>query len=151
MLHQFLSTALKRHLDETMPLIEQLTDGDITKVPVKEGRPLGEVVLHMLRSVEYYLVGLTRNEWAPLAYSIEEYSTADSVKTLARDVINRALDYVKQLSDTDLARSTKSFNRPATAAEILLELIEHSIHHRGQITVYYRLLGIDLPSIPYII
>ncbi|MHA2462691.1 MAG: DinB family protein [Candidatus Thorarchaeota archaeon] len=34
---------------------------------------------------------------------------------------------------------------------MLLELIEHSIHHRGQITVYYRLLGIKPAHIPYIL
>ena len=151
MLHKFLSAALKRHLDETMPFVEQLTDEDLEKVPVKGGRPLGEIVLHMLRSVEYYLVGLTKNEWTPLRYTLEEYSTSESVKKLTRDVITRALEYASQLSNADLAISTSSFNRPATVAELFLELIEHSIHHRGQITVYYRLLGIDIPPIPYII
>jgi uncharacterized damage-inducible protein DinB len=151
MLQKFLSSALKRHLDETMLFVEKLTDGDLPKVPVKNGRPLGEVVLHMLRSVEYYLMGLTKNEWVPLRYTLDEYSTAESVRNLARDVSNRAHGYVGQLNDDDLARSIESFNRPATAADILLELIEHSIHHRGQITVYYRLLGVDVPTIPYII
>ena len=151
MLKEFLSIALKRHLDETMPFIERLTDGDLSKVPVKNGRPLGEVVLHILRSIEYYLVGLTRNEWAPLPYSLEEYSTAESIRKLASDVTIRAHDYIGQLNDDDLTRSLEGFNRSATVVEILLELIEHSIHHRGQITVYYRLLGIDVPTIPYII
>ena len=151
MLHKFLSAALKRHLDETMPFVEQLTDEDLTKVPVAGGRPLGEIVLHMLRSVEYYLVGLTKNEWTPLRYTLEEYSTAESVKKLTKEVFTRALDYARQLSDVDLTISTSAFNRSATAAELLLEAIEHSIHHRGQVTVYYRLLGIEVPQIPYII
>ncbi|MHA1514733.1 MAG: DinB family protein [Candidatus Heimdallarchaeaceae archaeon] len=30
-------------------------------------------------------------------------------------------------------------------------MIEHSIHHRGQISVYFRLLNIDPPIIKYII
>jgi uncharacterized damage-inducible protein DinB len=151
MLHQFLRTAVNRHLDETMPLIDQLVDEDLSKLPIKDGRPLGEVLLHMLRSIDYYLIGLTKNEWATLPYTSEEYNTADIVKKLASDVFEKAREYIDQLSDKALEKSTSSFNRPATAAEILLEMLEHSIHHRGQITVYYRQLGIDVPQIPYII
>ena len=151
MLHKFLSAALNRHLDETQTLISQVNDGDLTKVPIKDGRPLGEVLLHMLRSMDFYLIGLAKNDWTPLSYSLEEYKTAKALKALSREVFDRAREYVDQLSDGNLEKSTNSFNRPATAAEILLEVIEHSIHHRGQITVYYRLLGIDVPEIPYII
>ncbi len=149
--HQFLSTALKRHLDETQPLIDQIVDQDLAKVPIKDGRPVGEILLHMLRSIDFYMVGLTQNEWVPLSYSLKEYNTAEAVKGLSREVFDRARECVDKLSDRDLEKSTSSFNRPAKASEILLEVIEHSIHHRGQITVYYRLLGIDVPQIPYII
>ncbi|MFW9801968.1 MAG: DinB family protein [Candidatus Thorarchaeota archaeon] len=151
MLHQFLSSALKRHLDETQPLINQVVDDDLAKAPIEDGRPLGEVLLHMLRSIDFYLKGLTRNEWAPLSYSLEEYGTADALKALTRSVFDRTREYVDQLSDSDLEKTISSFSHPATAAEILLEAIEHSIHHRGQITVYYRLLGIEVPHISYII
>ncbi|MHA2021655.1 MAG: hypothetical protein ACW96N_08065, partial [Candidatus Thorarchaeota archaeon] len=84
MLHQFLSAALKRHLDETQPLIDQIVDQDLAKVPIKDGRPLGEILLHMLRSIDFYMVGLTQNEWVPLSYSLKEYNTAEAVKGLTR-------------------------------------------------------------------
>jgi len=151
MLHKFLTNALKRHLDETWPLINQIVDDDLSKVPVKDGRLLGEVILHMLRSMDFYLKGLTKDEWTPLSYSLEEYSSAEALKALAHDVFDRARKYVDQLNNGKLETTISSFSRPAKAAEILLEAIEHSIHHRGQITVYYRLLGIEVPHIPYII
>jgi uncharacterized damage-inducible protein DinB len=151
MLHQFLSNALKRHLDETQPLIDQIFDDALIKAPVKDGRPLGEVLLHILRSMDFYLIGLAKNEWTPLSYSLEEYNTAETLKKLAYEVFDRAREYVDLLDDGTLKMTISLFSRPATAAEILLEVIEHSIHHRGQITVYYRLLGIEVPRIPYII
>jgi len=55
MLFKFLQNALYRHLNETLPMINQLTDGVITSEPYEEGRPLVEIILHMLRSIEYYL------------------------------------------------------------------------------------------------
>ena len=151
MIRQFLKTAVNRHLDETKPLIDQINDEDVSKIPIKDGRPLGEVILHMLRSIDFYLIGLAEEEWTPLPYTLEEYNTANEIKKLGEEVFDKARRYVDLLSDSDLEKTESSFNRPATAAEILLEMIEHSIHHRGQITVYFRLLEIDVPKIPYII
>ena len=121
------------------------------KAPVEGGRPFGEIVLHMLRSIEFYLRGLAENYWESLPYTLESYNSADKIKALARDVFDRATKYVDTIRPDDLSRVIDSFNRPASAAEILLEVIEHNIHHRGQVTVYYRLLGIKPKSIPYIV
>ena len=43
------------------------------------------------------------------------------------------------------------FSRPATKAEILQEVLEHSLHHRGQLSVYFRLFEMNPPVIEYII
>ncbi|MFX0107262.1 MAG: DinB family protein [Candidatus Hodarchaeota archaeon] len=151
MLSQFLRNAVERHLDETMPIMDELDNDVITKTPFDGGRPLGEVILHMLRSIEFYLVGLSKESWEPLPYSIEVYNSADKIKSLAKQVFEKAREQIKQLVHLDLQQVHESFNRRASTAEILLEMIEHSIHHRGQITVYYRLLGKQVPSIAYII
>jgi len=76
---------------------------------------------------------------------------AESIIQLAEDVFDKVKMYTNLLIVGDMGRTIKSFNRPATVEEIILEMLEHSIHHRGQITVYYRLLGVDPKPIPYII
>ncbi|MHA1960303.1 MAG: DinB family protein [Candidatus Thorarchaeota archaeon] len=151
MLYGFLKSASLRHFEETRPLIAQLDQTHVSSVPIEGGRPLGEVILHSLRSIEFYLRGLTQKEWTPLPYSLEEYSSAAAIKDLCEEVFDRASNYIEELSQSDLSQVIDSFNRPASKAEILHEMIEHSLHHRGQITVYYRLLGIEVPRIPYII
>ncbi|UCE11512.1 MAG: DinB family protein [Candidatus Thorarchaeota archaeon] len=151
MLYEFLQNAALRHFYETRPLIDQIDDNHVLAIPIEGGRPLGEVILHLIRSIEFYLRGLIHNEWRPLPYSLEEYQSAAAIRALYEEVIDRARDYIEQLSHTDLSQVNESFNRPATKAEILLEMIEHSIHHRGQITVYFRLIGIEVSRIHYII
>ena len=47
--HRFLTSAIERHFEETKLLIDQLVDQDILSEPVQTGRPLGEIVLHMIR------------------------------------------------------------------------------------------------------
>lgn len=151
MLYEFLRNAVYRHLNETLPLIDALNDDSLMRKPFEDGRPLGEVILHMIRSAEFYMTGLATEEWTPLSYSIQEYNSAEAIKKLTGEVLDKVRRYTDQLHSLDLSKTIELFSRPATVAEILLEMIEHSIHHRGQITVYYRLLGIDVATIPYII
>jgi len=150
-MHGLLKKAVERHVDETSPLLNQLDDRMLNSRPVDETRPLGEVILHMLRSLEFYMRGIASNQWEPLRYTLERYSSAEAIKGLAEEVFAKAIDYMNQVSPDDLHRINDSFSRPATIAEILMEMIEHSIHHRGQVTVYYRLLDVEPIPIPYIV
>ena len=134
-----------------MPLIEQLVEVNVMSKPYSEGREMGEVILHLVRSLEYYMKGITTNQWEALPYTLEKYDSAEAIIELATEVFMRVDVYVNLISSSDLGRKIESFNRPATVSELILEMIEHSIHHRGQITVYYRLLGIVPSTIPYII
>ena len=134
-----------------MPLIEQLVEVNVMSKPYSEGREMGEVILHLVRSLEYYMKGITTNQWETLPYTLEKYDSAEAIIELATEVFMRVDVYVNMISSSDLGRKIESFNRPATVSELILEMIEHSIHHRGQITVYYRLLGIAPTPITYII
>ncbi len=151
MTHNLLRKAIERHLDETRPLVSQLNDEILNSRLMDETRPLGEIILHMLRSLEFYMRGIASNQWEPLRYTLEEYNSAEAVKGLAEEVFTKAMDYMNQVSPGDLNRINDSFSRPATMAEIMMEMIEHSIHHRGQVTVYYRLLNVEPIPIPYIV
>ena len=151
MIYKILIEAVKRHLEETLPLIEQLTEINVLSRPIEGGREIGEVVLHLVRSLEYYTKGITTNQWEALPYSIETYDSAESIIELAKNVFESVKVYTSLISPSDIGRSINSFNRPATVADLILEMLEHSIHHRGQITAYYRLLGISPISIPYIV
>jgi uncharacterized damage-inducible protein DinB len=149
--HRILTSAVERHFEETKLLIDQLDEKDIFSVPVQTGRPLGEIVLHMIRSLEFYLRGLATNHWEPLPYNLSDYGSAQDIKNLYNAVVNKALTHLKQLSPAELNDVLENFNRSATKAEVLLEMLEHSIQHRGQVIVYFRLLGLEPAKIPYII
>lgn len=150
-MHEILIEAFKRHLKETLPLIEQLTEVNIMSKPCPECKEIGEVILHMVRSTEFYMNGITTNQWESLNYSLDQYDSAEAIIDLATDVFKRLQVYTRMISIGDLGRKVKPFDQSVTIAELLLEMIEHSIHHRGQLTVYYRVLGIKPKTISYII
>jgi uncharacterized damage-inducible protein DinB len=134
-----------------MPLVQQLDEVDIMKQPTPDVREIGEVVLHMLRSLEYYMRGVCEDKWKAAPYTLDKYDSAESIISLAEDVFRRTNGCMNLMQMRELKQKIERFNRPATRAEIILEMLEHSIHHRGQITVYYRLLGITPNKIEYII
>ncbi|MFX0208662.1 MAG: DinB family protein [Candidatus Hodarchaeota archaeon] len=149
--YNFLTSAIERHFEETILLFDQLTDEAIISKPVQTGRPLGEVMLHMIRSLEFYSRGLATYHWEPLSYKISDFSSAKDINNLYITVTKKTLNYLKQLSPADLDDILDNFNRSASKLEILLEMLEHSIQHRGQLLVYYRLLNIEPAKIPYIV
>lgn len=151
MVYELLRDAVRRHLDETLPIIGQLSEIDVMSKPVPDGRAIGEVVLHLIRSLEYYMRGIVEDFWEPLPYTLETHPTSEEIIQLAEHVCKKVNEYMYFVRLMNLDEKVDSFNRPATVAEIILEMLEHSIHHRGQITVYYRLLGIKPISISYII
>ncbi|MHA2202770.1 MAG: DinB family protein [Candidatus Hodarchaeales archaeon] len=149
--YRFLTSAVERHFEETKLLINQLDKLDIFSEPVQTGRSLGEIVLHMIRSLEFYLRGLATNHWEPLSYNLSDYGSTQDIKNLYNTVVNKTLTHLKQISPNELSDVIESFNRSATKAEVLLEVLEHSIQHRGQLLVYFRLLDLEPAEIPYIV
>ncbi len=81
----FLQSAIERHFEETGLLIDQLADNNniLLSEPVQSGRPLGEIFLHMIRSYEYYLRGLTNGIWKPLPYTLTKYDSIQKIKDMA--------------------------------------------------------------------
>ncbi|UCG04005.1 MAG: DinB family protein [Candidatus Heimdallarchaeota archaeon] len=149
--HRLLTSAAERHFEETQLLIEQLDDQSIISEPVQTGRPLGEIVLHMIRSLEFYSRGLATDHWEPLTYNLSDYESAQEINNLYNDVVKKVLTYLKEIAPDDLNVIIKNFNRSATKEEILLEMLEHSIQHRGQLLVYLRLVNVEPAKIPYIV
>ena len=169
MIREFLQKAVLRHMQETELFFKKLheyenvslkemmnsdqikPDSLLFKIPIERARPLGEVLLHMIRSLEFYIVGIVENRWEPLQYNLLEFNTIPEIVLLFENVSNKIIRYMKKISSNILDEEIGGFNRPATKAELLLEMLEHSIHHRGQLSVYFRLLDIEPPIIDYII
>ncbi|MFW9777598.1 MAG: DinB family protein [Candidatus Heimdallarchaeota archaeon] len=151
MVLKFVLEALGRHFDETRILLKQLTDENIQSKPVDTGRPLGEIILHMIRAFEFYSRGVATGKWEPLSYNLKKYSDVKAIQMLYEDVVRKTRAFLAEITPTGAMKTISPSTNSAPAIAFLLEMLEHSIQHRGQILVYYRLLGIEPRSIPYLI
>lgn len=151
MLANFLKSAINRHLEETKLIIDQLTDDLFEKKASEETRKTADIILHMIRSYEFYSRGLSEGEWIPAPYSLDKYNNSRKIKSLYIEVVKITNKYLENITDESLQEEVNGFNRTATKGEILLELLEHGLHHRGQLSVYYRLSKKKPAEIKYII
>ncbi len=148
---EFLINALKRHYDETRVLFEQLTDENIKAEPVSTGRPLGELLLHMIRAMEFYPIGIIQEIWEPLPFTLEKYNTINQILSLYDEVVDRCHQYLETIKTHDLNETiyVDYSKSNVSKKEILLEFLEHNVGHRGQLLVYLRLLGIKPEKISF--
>lgn len=72
--------------------------------------------------------------------------SADSVKYFVITSYDFVIDGIKNMDATKLEEKNKRGNFDETRLAWLLKAFEHQTHHRGQTTIYIRLLGIKPPS-----
>jgi uncharacterized damage-inducible protein DinB/heme-degrading monooxygenase HmoA len=107
------------------------------------------LMAHVLVVEEAWVCNL-RNEPVP-KQSEEDYPTIDAVMAAKRCVMEATIAYLDALTDaqlnTELERVPDRWVGPRrTPAFILLHVITHAFHHKGQIALMLRMLGHPAPD-----
>lgn len=126
----------------TQKVLDGLTDESLQQQVYPEGRTLGRITWHLTTSIPDYL--------AHFGLKIDGVENAESVPTSAKEIAetfkNISLDAAKvieeQWTDEFLKQIQEAFGRQESNATILMGLIKHIVHHRGQVTVLMRQAGI---------
>ncbi len=111
-------------------------------------------VLHIAGAEEGWLRHVLTGElddWPPAymgtAFELEPVSTVASLKVLLGEVHARTETYLRGLTDADLERVVEtSWGQTYTVEGIFRYVMEHEIHHRGELYLILGLLGIDVPG-----
>ena len=82
---------------------------------------------------------------APLNTSAELVAALDKAVAQAREALQKTTDAHLETSWRLLASGHLAFEQPRH--QVIRDTFLHSAHHRGQMTVYLRLLGSKVPSV----
>jgi uncharacterized damage-inducible protein DinB len=82
---------------------------------------------------------------APLNTSAEFVAALDKAVAQAREALQKTTDAHLKTSWRLLAAGNVAFEQPRY--QVIRDTFLHSAHHRGQMTVYLRLLGSKVPSV----
>jgi uncharacterized damage-inducible protein DinB len=126
----------------TQNVLDGLTDDALKQQVYPEGRTLGRIAWHLTTTIPEYL--------AHFGLKIDGVENAENVPTSAkemaetfRNVSSYASKVIEeQWTDESLEQIQEAFGRQESNAMILMGLIKHIVHHRGQVTVLMRQAGL---------
>lgn len=144
---------LQHEAATTRKMLELVPQDSLTWKPHEKSRTLGEIAAHIANLPGLFITPLDRDEFDRNDYKpAATDSVSDILETFDRN-ISGALEVLKAQSDERLLTSwcykygeRVIFEMPRLAVIRALAL-NHLIHHRGQLSVYLRLLNVPLPSV----
>jgi len=151
-LNEPLTTELQVEAEITRKMLERVPPESLAWRPHEKSRALGEIAAHIANLPGLFIANLNQTEFDRYAYQAATDTVADILATFANNVTN-ALDTLKKLSDEQMLSPW----RYKYGEQVIFELprlvvirstaLNHLIHHRGQLSVYLRLLNVSLPPV----
>ncbi|MBN1965722.1 MAG: DinB family protein [Anaerolineae bacterium] len=135
--------------EDLIDAIDRLSEEHLDFVPVAGLWSLGTVLRHIANAEEgwfRYVVERQYNEWPP-DYTAEDYPTIASVKALLAETHARTDAYLEALDEADLDTRIPTSGGDTSIRWVIWHVIEHEIHHRGEVFLMLGMLGIAAPDI----
>jgi uncharacterized damage-inducible protein DinB len=136
----------------TRRMLERVPQDSLTWKPHEKSRTLGEIAAHIANLPGLFIATLNRDEFDRYDYKSVTDTVSDILDTFDRN-ISSAFEVLKTQSDERLLAPW----RYKYGEQVLFEMprlivirstaLNHLIHHRGQLSVYLRLLNVPLPSV----
>jgi len=150
-----LAAELEQEAKTTRRLLERVPEASFGWKPHEKSMTLGQLAGHVAQLPTLIVPAFTQDEldfatagWKPFS----PQSTAELVEQFDANISNAA-ETLKSQSDGSLGETWKLksgdhvlFEMPR-AAVVRFVGLNHIVHHRGQLSVYLRLLDVPLPSI----
>jgi uncharacterized damage-inducible protein DinB len=119
-------------------------DAELTYRPASGLYTVGETLLHVAHEeaieVHYGITGAVPG--VPPAYDPSQYVDVASVLDVLAEVHATTVDYMQRLSDEALLSDVDvPWGMRAQQAEMLMHVLEHEVHHRGELSLMLGLLG----------
>ena len=156
-LQQNILAELDRELAVTRKVLERVPDDKFDYQPHPKSMKLGQLAVHIINLLKFKQLFVTHDGRDFLDPNAPKPGPSP---TNSADLLERfdqySADLRQALSATDDEQLTRNFRlhrgeqtlmeRPKAAAIRIMGL-NHSIHHRGQLSVYLRLLDIPVPGL----
>ena len=144
---------LRHEAATTRRVIERLPEEKLTWQPHPKSMKLGELAMHiaMLPHGIAELLSETVRE-APVVPRVQPQTVAEIVAKLG-ETIDHAAGKLTEWGDEGLKETWRLVSQGQTLVELPRGvavrnlMMNHAYHHRGQLTVYLRLLDVPLPSV----
>jgi uncharacterized damage-inducible protein DinB len=123
--------------------IEMFSDEELIYAPFDGSWPVGQIMLHIADNEDNWLHGVVRHEFNPwISYNLADYPNKAAIKDLLENARKRTVAFFENLDENDLEKVYTTPNGEAFSLDwIIWHVLEHEIHHRGELSLALGLLG----------
>jgi uncharacterized damage-inducible protein DinB len=143
----FLNTAAAR-FRATRRAIEAIPADQLDFRPTPDIMTARELAIHIIGNYGFLAAGMGENRWSLESFSVPGSLGSTEQLLTAFDAVyegfRRQLD---SFPDDGFQLVVKPFGVEQKISEMARDVAEHEIHHRGQLYVYLRLMGIKPPDL----
>jgi len=128
---------------DTLGVIDQFGLEELTFIPFPGGWSVGQIMLHIADAEDGWfgtIVQKSYDSW-PAGHTLADCPTKEDIKALLEDVHTRTMEYLSTLSLQDLDQVLESEWGHFTLRFIIWHVLEHEVHHRGELSLILGLLG----------
>jgi len=139
--------AWKYESDSTIKMFTNLTDESLNQKVTEDGRSLGFIAWHITLTIGEMMskTGLSFNDFdehAPLPAFADVILT--TYKKLSSEMSSQIMN---NWNDNMLEDSLNMYGQTWKRGDVLVSLLSHQSHHRGQMTVLMRQAGLKVPGV----
>lgn len=138
----------------TRRVLERVPEDKYSWKPHPKSMSLGQLALHLAQSAGYAdWVCTDVFEFTPDMGNLKEPANRAELLKALDDAVAKAKQALPKVGDAGLATMWKAVAGPNTVMEmpkvavVRVVACNHTYHHRGQLSVYLRLLDVPVPSI----
>ena len=128
---------------DTLAVIDHFREVELSHVACEGGWTVGEIALHIANAEAGWFRHIAAREletW-PSNHTLEYYPNKDSIKALLSKTHAKTMAYLETLIIDDLETIIESKWGNFSIRFIIWHVIEHEIHHRGELSLILGLLG----------
>lgn len=152
-LYESIIAELQHEAPTTRKMLERLPSVSLAWKPHEKSRTLGEVASHIANIPGLFIASLDADQLDRYSYEAAPVDDLSAILSTFDTNITNAFSILPSLSNERMFGSWRYtygdktiFELPRIAV-IRGMALNHSIHHRGQLSVYMRLLDIPLPPV----
>lgn len=137
----------KKESEATLKLFNELTDNSLGQKVWAEGRTLGFVAWHITLSIGEMMTKMGLNPDCPPEDEKMPASAAEIISTYEKAALSLTEEISTKLKDEILSEEISAYGQNWKKGIMFSMIINHQIHHRGQMTVLMRQAGIKIPGV----
>jgi uncharacterized damage-inducible protein DinB len=139
----------------TRRVLERVPEASFTWRPHEKSMTLLRLASHLAEAPGWIVPTLTLPEmdFAKSGFKPEAPNDLPGILKMFDDNIRKGVDLLSGQSDEELQKTWRLTNAGNLILEMAREqvirymVLNHSVHHRGQLSVYLRMLNVAVPSI----